>query len=264
MKKFLWPSLALSLLAVSLNAGTATIDGNASISEDPQYVEVGFSVQSQCYGSRAQLSTAHNQVVLDLQKSVAVWIQEANEFNGVKTHEGFSGPYSNTIYNDDGKPQSVCQNTFQKSTTVTFKTDRLDEISVIFDELNNIAAKVSQGLQGNSSSPSTTISISNPISKICQEKRRELEKRVWKLARINAQENFEALFGSTNIDFNAVQIIKTNAPANISYKELAYSRSAAFEVDAPVQINLEPIEISLTHQFKFKFAEVLPWLECDI
>lgn len=263
MKKFLWPSLALGLLAVSLNAGTAIIDGSASINTEPQYVEVSFSVQSQCYESRAALSLAHKQVVVNLQKRIGIWIQEENDFNGVKTNENFSGPYSHTIYNSDGKPQSVCQNTFQKTTTVTFKTDRLSEISEIFDGLNNIAADVTEGLQGNASSPSTSISLSNPTSKICQAKRRELEKQVWQLTRLNAQENFEALFLSSNIDWNTVQIIKTNSPASVSYRDHGYSRSAAFEVEAPVQISLDQIEISLTHQFKFKFDGVFPFAQCE-
>lgn len=256
--KLLLAPLAAAILALSAQADTSELVGNASTRARPEYVQFQVMIESKCFPSRAALKAEQDAVVKMLQSKLKSLVGEENKTNHVKVNVGVSQPYVHTLYNEDGKKETVCANTFTRDTTITITTDKLDNFSDFFDTVNNNVDEAMLNREGSIRSHSTAATVTSPQSMICENTRTELRNTVLRKAREDAQEQFHALFDETGVCFETVRIVNTKIPTTYS-EPMSYAKAEMRDGSGRIEITLEDIVVSVSHLFTFKFENCCPF-----
>lgn len=253
--------LSLALCASSIFAGRATITGNASITDKPDYVEISVSVDSKCFATLDALNSAHDGYVAELQNRFSGYFDTTNDFNKVSVNAGWASPYSHVIYHRDGTDnEKVCQNTYQKHTSITIKSSDLAGFSELLAWIYGDVSEVFTNASGDERTPSTLTTISSPSSKICETTRTAWRNKALKSAREDAQEQFKAEFCGAGINLDQVCITSSAQPGATKYHE-SYAKSAAFRggADASVTYTVEDISVEASREYVFEYPDCRPF-----
>lgn len=252
---------SLALCATSIFAGRATITGNASITDKPDYVEISVSVDSKCYATMDALNSAHDAYVAKLQNRFLGYFDTTNDFNKVSVNAGWASPYSHTIYHRDGtNDEKVCQNTYQKHTSITIKSSDLAGFSELLSWIYGDVSEVFTNASGDERTPSTLTTISSPSSKICEATRTAWRNKALASAREDAQAQFKAEFCGTGLSLEQVCIVSSAQPGSTRYHE-SYAKSAAFRGgdEESVTYTVENIAVEASREYVFEYPDCHPF-----
>lgn len=243
--------------------GMATVTGSATVYSSAEYVEFTVSVTSKCYSLDA-INGAHDGVVAQLQSMFKGYFDEGalNQFNGVEVVAGDLDEYSHTIYHRDSNTEErVCQGTYQKHTTITIKTSDIEGISQWRHDILNDVRPVFAQIAGDDRTPSTRITVSRGVSRICDDTQKNMRTEALKRSCKNAQEELQGEFAACNIDWSSVKCISAGPVQNQNYgRSVGYAKAAAFESaggdDAVVEYTQPRISVYAERQYTFSFK---PW-----
>ena len=195
--------------------------GEGRLSHAPEYIEFAVTIRSECYPTAMAASQATDQAAARVMKSLRATIDASNPKDGVFSEGGFSQPFSRYINSN----LTTCQNTFQKTSTITMKTSKIDEFSKRYAEMQNQIFSQLQAPNGTSQSKSITFATINvPQSRLYYETREALEQQALADALTSAREKFETTSkmacGIKN--YRITSFTETNPGAG---RPIAYARS---------------------------------------
>lgn len=261
MKRILLPVIGAGLLAMSVNAGTSTITGHATVSVEPEYGQFTVQLESKCFPSIRALNESHDKTAAAMQRGLNDLVGEINPMNGVTTLPGFSGRSDGiTVYDAEGRASKVCVGTYSKSTSFTVKSDKKESFTTFWDEANILVTDLVSSLATEGNTPSTYANITSFQGQICEETRLAKNLKALTQARLNAEANFKALFeGVDAMCFDNVKISATKEPGMARMDGGYYGRKmfeSAPGDSAPLAIVFENIQVSVSQDFEFTYPDV--------
>jgi hypothetical protein len=263
MKQYLFSLATMGFLCLSIQATNTDVRvGNASIVAEPDYVQVTVSVTSKCFPSMAAVDSAHDTYVATLQNRFEGYYDVLDgKFNSVHATAGWASPYTHVIYHRGGDDENVCQNTYQKQTTITIKTSDIDNFNEFYRWIFDDVGQVLAGASGDEKTPSTLTSISAPSPQICDKTTRpRLYARAQKMALENAIQLFQDEWCGSNMCLQGVKIVESTEPGS-SVRHESYAKSAAFDggSEASVRYTLDQITVDVSRKYVFTFPDFYPF-----
>lgn len=238
-------SLALcALLSLSLNAGKVSVTGSATEYRDAEFATISMTVKSVCFETPAAARSANDETVAALQKQLSPMLNTENGIDALFTKGGYSSTYSESYYEDNRKI-TRCENTFQKSTTIQFKTANLAKISNIFDELQ--AMVLSDFSQSSEGTATTFASISEPSVDVCEHTREEMRDCALTGAQCNARHRFDIFAKAAGLCGEAKLCEADLDPKYESNSNrFSYAESAPKSGSSIVNLNFRPLSETCT------------------
>lgn len=164
--------------------------GEGRLSHAPDFVELEITITSQCYATPIEAVKATDEAVATVIKLLKAKTDPDNPRDGVFSHGGYTQPYERYI---SSRRQTVCRNTFQKSSTVTMKTSRLDTFAKEFADIQNIIFTTMSGPTDPEKAEGVTFATTGtPQTQLYYETREELEQKALADALDNARLKFDA------------------------------------------------------------------------
>lgn len=102
--------------------------GEGRLSHPADFIEFTVSVQSECYPTTSAASLASDRSSKKVVAALREFVDAGQSKDGV-----FSAPFSRYV----NSQLSVCQNTFQKTVSITLKTSQVESLSKGFDGIQN-------------------------------------------------------------------------------------------------------------------------------
>jgi uncharacterized protein YggE len=175
-------------ITATSNDDTTKFVGEGRLSHAPEYIEFAVTLRSECYPSALEASQATDKAAARVMEFLRATVDTKNPKDGVFSEGGFSQPFSRYINSN----LTTCQNTFQKTTTITMKTSRIEDFSKNYDD---IQAQIFSKLQAPSDTAHgrsvTFATIKVPQSRLYYETRENLEQQALADAMSSAREKFE-------------------------------------------------------------------------
>jgi len=259
MKKVLG-SLFFATLALGVQAGTKTVEASGTVWHNPEFATVTVEVKSECYPTANAAYEANTKAAIMAKKSLEALIPNPGQFDNVTATAGMTTKFSRRDY-VDGHEQVTCKNTWQQTTTITFKTGNLNAFSGTFARLQTDTLNVLTGLDSsNIEEPKTYAEIGSPNFDICPATREKMTNEATVLAHENAIKEFESIRQCCGIHGD-VEIEEIGQPeASYSPKSALYAASS-LEIGETLEIDISPISVTERVMMKFRFQTT--FLRCD-
>ena len=250
---------ALILLPFVANGAEAVITGQGQVRSAPDYVELTISVESKCYptpGDARKVNDDSSRKIVDFLNGK---IKKRDPYNTVISTGGYTSAYQ-TWYED----KRFCENTFQKQTTIIFRTQDVKNFESLFDEIQNTVYKeLARDMPNVIQASISYASMSNPVPGVSDEQRTQLEKQAIGLAFKDAKAKLSALFGEKgvmNLKMTSASELAPQAPMPIYQRRAPMAMmkggatAEAMAPSAPVQFDDQ--EIAKTIYFTFSFDDI--------
>lgn len=211
-----------SIIELTKHDNPTKFVGEGRLSHAPEYVELSVTVRSECYPTAHEASQATDAAAAKIMKNLRGHIDADHPKDGIFSEGGFSEPFSRYLSSN----HTVCLNTFQKTTSITMKTSKIDALSQGFDVIQrDIFTTMREPTDKSKAQPMTYASLSKPQSQLYYETRERLEKEALADALKNAREKFEitAKMGCGVEDYEILTFVESSASAG---RPIAYGRSA--------------------------------------
>lgn len=189
--------LPLGLMTFSTMAigAEAVMTGQGRVLASPDYVEVAIQVESKCYNKPSDARVANDDAARKIVDFLNTKVKKDNHYNKVISLGGYTNPYQ--MYYQD---KILCPNTFQKTNTITFRTQEINNFEALFDEIQTEVYKLfTTEPRGMIESSVTYVTLSSPMPNISDERRAELEQQAMTMALADAKGKLIALFGADKI-----------------------------------------------------------------
>lgn len=255
-------SLLMMASSFALAKGVAVFTGTGTVSTAPEFVTVQITVQSQCWKTSDEARLSNDEVVHKIQGILKGFKKGSDE---LKTAGGRTSQFYPPTYGDLAKAMdAACSNTFQKTTTLTFKTFDVAGFSKALTDIQN--AVLPEGEQGAEDvvGPTTFVTIDSPWTGISKETRAAMVEQATELARANAEVMFWAAFKS--LSPRKVRIIKATdgSSGSSSYDRGGYELAAPAAAYAGsrskkgpvVETSFEDISVTRNLIVTFGFDEI--------
>lgn len=259
MKKIFLALIMSSSMVMAHQKGTAEVPGDFRATRKPEFARVNFTVQSQCYKTPAEASEANDGAVARIQEILDQYVDAANHIDEIVTEGGYATDYSKSVYTD-GHSTVLCQDTYQQTTTVSFKSE-IDGFKENFGEIRGLVLGEFARADAGGETPTTFVRTSEPEADVCAETRKAMRLEARSGAAKEAKANFFASVGSC---CQKAKIVKIADRSEVGYRSLSASyaaRESAPVGDGSVRLNFEDIaeEASLLVTFSFHKIKV----RCD-
>lgn len=252
----------LSLIAsANVLAGQATFSGTGRVESRPDYVQLMVTVKSECHPTPSEARGAADSEAARIFDFLKSNINENNDFDGVFSNGGYTQPFSKYVRKGNQSHQ-VCVDTFQKTTTITMKTSKIEEFSELFDGIQEFVFDnfTPQAKSNQSDSPLTYVTLGQPQPRLKQQIRSEREKEAIRLAVKDAKEKFEMTHDLCQI--TRTQIVRISEPGLPRPQPIAhYGKRMAMAADmafaessspAPVEFDVHTVSKTLIVDFEFE------------
>jgi hypothetical protein len=254
--------ICLVLLAAGLaHAGKSTFSGTGSASAPAEEVSVRFSVESECYPTAQEAQEANDQIVGHIQEYLETLINRQNGVDQIICNGGNTSTFERTIL-VDGKPVTVCQNTFKKTTEITLTT-KVDGFSQVFATVQD---KILANF-GNSGSKeakaSSFVEIGKPSGDVCQKTHTKLKCQAFENATKNAHAKFLSFAECCGIDLAKTTIVAGSEPQQHYTSNKSIYRDAAFDAAPMVEVSFEDISYTTTVNVDFDHPDT-PFNGCSL
>lgn len=248
--------VSFSLLAKRIEQSAEFI-GVGQIKTRPDYIQVVFSVQSECYQTPLEAQNATDEVVKKLDNYLQQLKTEGDEHFKILVNGGYTSTFSKWH-----KDRELCRNTFQKTTEVIVKIGATEGFDTIFSEMQSYALKnFQQGFPEDFLENSRTyVRINEPSPQITKKTRTVLEYKALNLAMLDAKARLRATLRSCKDHQWKVLRIKEEeshvaAPRPYRFAQAkVMSFGAVQESSAPVRFDDLSVEKSLVVTFEFEGA----------
>lgn len=246
-------ALLLSTLPTSLIAAEAMIIGQGKVLAEPDYVELRMHVSSKCYNTPELAAKANDEVTQKIVEFLNDHLEGEGYYNKVISEGGFTQPYQSYQRN-----RVYCENTFQKNTQITFRTQEIKDFAELFNKIQNkVLKQYSLTPKNIIEAQITHVTLNQPDARISHIKQNELEKAAFKLALTNAKEKLNALFDSKIDDVTIVNVseLPPKAPSPAPYARSRNQTLQAHQAEAavaPVQFDSEWVNQTLYFTFNFQ------------
>lgn len=254
MKIILTSVLLLSWQPI-IYAGEAVLSGQAYVLSEPDYVELYITVESKCYPTVIEATQINDESAKNIVDFLNTKLDKKDEYNKVVTNGGYTLPYQ-TYYQD----KFFCQDTFQKTNNIIFRTQKLKGFEKLFNEIQNVVYKqLSHKMPSVVESAISYATISAPNPGISTPKRTELEQKAIRLAFNDAKGKLQSLFDDkklTNFKLTHVSEFPPNEPrphpmARAAPMELMSAKGGNGGGDAPVEFDQQAINKTMYFTFTF-------------
>lgn len=236
--------------------------GEGTIKSDPDFISLAITVRADCQARPKAAQDAVDTVVAEIDSFLqGLKPKSDDEHFKILINGGFTEPYS--VWRNN---QEVCRNTFQKTTTITFKIGHGDDFSDTFSKIQSfVLHKYQQASNlGERDVPRTYVTVSTPVPELTREHRLLLEKSALDLAVRDAKENFKSAIKSCEDHRWKVQSIKeggsgykTFSPVRFYAKASPRSESADAARDVVAPVRFDELEITKTVTVAFQFEGAL-------
>jgi hypothetical protein len=253
MKKIL---LAMLLSpAIFAGSGVAKLGGTASVSNRPEFVTVSIMVKSQCYPTSHAARLANDEIVSRIQNKLSVFVSK-NGIDGLSTSGGFTASYSKTVHPQKGDSYTVCLDTFEKQTTLTFKTTDVQGFS---ETLSNIQDNILPEFKSSKeviNSPISFVVMGSPEAGICQRTREEMQLQAQTEAVKAAK--YKLMASAIDTGINNVRIIGISDQVEPTYnaRPAAFSARENYEHSPVVELSFDDITVTQSVLVTFKFDKM--------
>ncbi len=197
--------------------------GEGRLSHPADFIEFTVSVQSECYPTAIAASQANDRSSKKVIAALRKFVGAGQSKDGVFFKGGFSSPFSRYV----SSQLSVCQNTFQKTASVTLKTSEIEKFSKEFDEIQKLvfeAGAASPPKQSRAENELTYISIKTPETHLYYETRERLEQQALADALDNARKKFEST-AKMACGVSGYKILRFVESSPSAGRPIAYGRS---------------------------------------
>lgn len=248
---------ALMVFSPFMVADHAVMDGVGTVSREPDYVRVSFTVSSQCYQSPQDALNVNNGAVKDLQAILNRYVDKDSEIDGVFTNGGNTEPFSKSYTNEKGKYVTICQNTWKKETTVTLKLADVSGFSAIFAAIQSaVVAGFKPAPPENIEAFATWTTIEAPSAHVCEPTRREMEQEAYAKAMSHARGKFEACREATGLSGEARIASFGESVVGSSHTPKYAARAASEErAGGDVEISFEDLSVTAKVSVRFEWGE---------
>lgn len=247
--------LSILLISPFVMAGKATLTGTADVSAKNDYVEFNLTVRSECYKTPKEAKDANNGLVVSIQNILNNHQDVDSEFDKVYVSGGWVGQFSDTVYEND-ESRTICKNTYQKTTVITFKTGDVDNFSEMYDTIQDEVLKL-ELKQGALEDPRDAIDLSTPSADICEKTTKDLENQAYAEAVEDARRKFEACSFGGGIACTAKIVNMTDHEPTYavaeSYAPAAPDMKRAF--DNTVQLSFPDRHLRRNVKVEFTYSE---------
>ncbi len=252
--------LFLSIMLVSpiLMAGTSSVDGSAEVSRQNDYVEFDLTVNSQCYKTEAEASDANNELVASVQEVLERYRSDG-EYDAVYTSGSWVGGYSESVYDEERqRSRTICKNTYQQNTVITFRTSDIDGFSDNYRAIKEGVFALSMTKAQDEEDPRDSVQMSTPFAQICKETKKEAVSCARKLAANDAickAKDYLEGFG-LNCKLTVKSFTDRVEPSYASSESYRVAPAAMKGGDSSstVQLNFAPQIISSTVRVEFTWG----------
>lgn len=256
MKKFAIAFLSAGLLSIVASAmGEADFTGEATVMREPEFVTVELTVKSECYPMPAGAIEANNAAVIAVSEFLKGLTNPSSQIDRVTVSGGYTSPYSKTIYRNH-ESETICQNTWQQSSSVTIKVADMASFSQTFAKIQAKMASEFVAEDTEAGKAMTYVTISSPRIGVCAHTRKQMELEAKGLATEDAQAQFNACAARCNVDADQIKIVSFGEPTiSGGYRnKSAYFENAMPSSDMPVvELSFDPVSVSASVRVKFSF-----------
>lgn len=251
-------AFSLASIAKEVSVPRAEFVGIGEVKSLPDFINVNFTVQSECYQSPQEAQNATDAVVAKIDDYLHQFKDESDEHFKVLVNGGYTSSFSRWHEN-----QEFCRNTFQKSTEITFRIGARDDFNKTFSDLQSYTLKnFTQDVTGAFfDSARTFVRIGMPAPQLTKEHHFTLERQALNLAMLDAKARFKASLESCKSHPWKVLEIKEEggdeyvAPRSFHFSAKAASAGFVQETNpAPVRFDDLRIEKRLKVSFSFEGA----------
>ncbi len=209
--------------------------GEGRLSHEPQYLELTIKVHSECYRTPLAASEATDAAARRMMQLLRGKIDADNPKDGVFSSGGYTAGFQR--YSDG---ITLCESTFQKTSTIVMKTSRVAGFSRDYQQIQQLvhAGSLRKLNTTRSDTPTTFATLSEPQPRLYHETRELLEQRALADALGNARDKFEATAavacGDTKHRILKFVEASPDAARPIAYgrAEPSRGRGGAIELDA--------------------------------
>lgn len=248
--------MSFGLLAKRIEQSAEFI-GVGQVKTSPDYIQVVFSVQSECYSTPLEAQNATDEVVKNLDDYLQTLKTEGDEHFKILVNGGYTSTFSKWQ-----KDREICRNTFQKTTEVSVKIGTTEGFDKIFSAMQGYALKTfQQGFPEDIfDSPRTFVRINEPSPQITEKTRTALEHKALNLAMLDAKARLRAALKSCKDHQWKVLRIKEEENHVVAPRPYRFAAAqtmsfgAVQESRAPVRFDDLSVEKSLVVTFEFEGA----------
>ena len=164
--------IALSLLFMtSLTvAGEANFTGTGRIAANADYIMLSATVHSQCYAKPSDARNATDRVASDVYNLMSGQINNNSQIDEIVTRGGQTSRYDG--HYNESRTHRVCVDTFAKTTTITLKTDQVENFGAIFDSIQDY---IFENHSGKSNAEHTFVTLDSPSPQLTHAHQAQLE-----------------------------------------------------------------------------------------
>ncbi len=257
MKKWTVVALIGCWLSTSY-AAQATITGQGEVLSYPDYVELSIVVDSKCYASPSDARKINDESARKIVDFLNGKVKNKDEYNTVISNGGYTSPYQ-TYYEN----KYLCQNTFQKQNTITFRTQDLENFEALFNEIQSFVYKeLSRSAPRFIDSAISYATMSNPVPGVSRALNAKLEQQALGIAFADANAKLTALFGDHKVQNLKLTEASEIAPTEQPIYRQKFGTARAMMMDggamesAPAPVQFDKQEVSKTIYFKFTFDDI--------
>jgi uncharacterized protein YggE len=239
-------------------AAEATIVGQGETKSLPDYVELTITIESKCYPTPDAAKKVNDTSARKIVDFLNTKIKKKDAYNNVIASGGYTSAYQN-FYQD----KYYCLNTFQKQSSVTFRTQDLENFESLFNEIQTVALKEFARSSGSFiQQPITFVSMSDASPGLSTELRGKLEQQAMNKAFTDAKAKLDALFGQQlhQVKVTHVSEIAPNEPRpmfeNASAPMMMSARMGKGMDQAAAPVQFDEQRFNKTLYFKFVFDDI--------
>lgn len=253
--------LAMSLLLTSQLWADRPIEPEAEfvglgrIKAQPDFIQVLFTIQSECYLSPIEAQQGTDLIVKKIDSYLQALKNNNDQYFKVLVDGGYTNSFSRWYNN-----RELCRNTFQKSTELSLRITASNDFDKIFAAMQSYTLKnFEQDFIGlGDENPRTYVRISVPSLQLTPEHRRDLERQAINLAMLDAKANFRAAMTSCRTHQWKVLRIKEDGfmsyePPRSSYVAMKMTSNANENVDMAAPIRFDDLKVEKRLSVSFGF-----------
>lgn len=253
--------LFLSIMLVSpiLMAGKASFVGYSEVLQPNDYVEFNLTVNSQCYKTEALASDANNELVAGIQEVLDRYKTDS-EYDAIYTSGSWVGGYSESVYDEETqRSRTVCKNTYQQTTMITFKTSDVEGFSETYRAIKDNIFALSMTKAQDEEDERDSVQISMPFAQICKETKNDASSCARKLAVKDAICRAKDCLEAAGIDckltiLGFTDIVEPSYVSAGSY-QAAPAEMRGGDSSSTVQLNFAPQAINSSVKVEFSWGE---------
>lgn len=246
-----------ALLGAEEKPPLAEFLGRAIIKTKPDFVDVAFTVQSECQATPLEAQKATDDIVKNVHDYLISFKDEKDEHFKIIVSGGYTSDFSRWHQN-----RQLCLNTFQKSTSITLRLKAQENFAETFASMQEHSLK-NFSEDYNSpvwDSPRAYVRISTPSPGITPENRWALEKKTLSLALVDGKEKFLAATAKCrSYPWKIMYMREDQVPVSSTPQRYYYSNAKMAMADSgeasysPAPVLFDEISVEKSLQLGFQF-----------